>query len=72
MIFSLTDISTSSIVSSMPKILSSVSYILLVMLLSVVPFLFPRFSISMVAVCVFFIDSIWQSKIAGKGFLKVG
>jgi hypothetical protein len=40
----------------MPEILSSISYILLVILTSVIPDLFPRFSISrFVSICVFFI-----------------
>jgi hypothetical protein len=57
--FSLTVVSISSIVSSMPEILSSIC-VLLVMFASVVPVLFPRFSISRVSsVCVFFIASIF-------------
>ena len=57
--FSLVDISIYSTVSSMPEILSSISYILLVMLASVVSVLFTRFFISRISsVCVFFIASI--------------
>jgi hypothetical protein len=44
-IFSSTDISISSVVFSMPEILSSISCFLLVMLAPVVPDLFPRFFI---------------------------
>jgi hypothetical protein len=44
-ILPLTNVIISSIVSSMPDILSSISYILLVMLMSVFPVLFSRFSI---------------------------
>jgi hypothetical protein len=42
-IFSLTDVSVSSIVSSMPEILFSVSCVLLIMLASVIPVILPRF-----------------------------
>jgi hypothetical protein len=55
---SLTDVST-SLVSSMPEILSSISF-LLVMLASVVPVLFPSFS----PVCEDFIFSIPLSGLA--------
>ena len=56
--FSLTIVSVSSKVSSTSEILSSVSCILLLMLASVVSYLFPRFSIFRVApICVFFIVS---------------
>ena len=40
--FSLTVLSISSMVSSAPKILSSISYILLMILASLIPYLFPR------------------------------
>ena len=57
--FFLTDVSISSMLSSMSAIISSISYILLVMLLSSVPVYFPGLSISrVVLVCVFFIVSI--------------
>ena len=42
--FSLTNVSVAYIISSMPKILSSISCILSVMLVSLVPVLFPRLS----------------------------
>jgi hypothetical protein len=44
--FSLTDVSISFTVSFMPEILYTVSCVLSVILLSVVPVLFPKFSIS--------------------------
>lgn len=56
--FSLTDVSISSIVF-LPEILSSISGILFIMLASVVPVPFPRFSISSIpSVSVFFMVSI--------------
>lgn len=57
--FSVTEVSISSIIYSMPEILSSISYILLVMLASVVSDLFPRLSISRIAsVCGLFSSAI--------------
>ena len=58
--FSLIGVSTSSMVSSAPEILlSSISYILLVMLVSVAPAFFNGFSISrVVSMYVFFMVSI--------------
>jgi hypothetical protein len=53
--FSLNDVSVSSIISSMPEILSSLTCILLLTLVSVVPVLFPTFCISRIpSVCAFF------------------
>lgn len=57
--FSLTTVLIPSIVPSIPEILSSISFILLVMLKSVVPVHLPRFSASRIpSVCVFFIAPI--------------
>ena len=54
--FSLTNILMSSIISFVLEVLSSISCILLLMLTSVVPILFPRVSFSRVScVCVFFL-----------------
>jgi hypothetical protein len=57
--FSLAGVSISSIISSTPESLSSISCTLLVMFVSVVPVLLPRFSISRIpSGCIFFIASI--------------
>lgn len=57
--FSLTDVSISSITFSTPEILASISCILLVMFLPIVPVHTPRFSISRIpSVYVFFIAFI--------------
>jgi hypothetical protein len=56
--FSLTDVSISSTVSSTHEILSFISCILLVILTSVLPELFPKFyTFRFASICVFFIVS---------------
>ena len=54
--FSLTDVSIFSMVSSTPEILTSISCILFMMLISVVPVIFPKLSSTRVAcIYVFFV-----------------
>ena len=61
--FSLTDVSISHIISSTSVILSSISYIMLVMFIFVVPVHLPRFWISMIlSVCISFIFSPYISR----------
>lgn len=58
--FSMTEVSNPSTVSLMREILSSISFILLVKLDSVIPVHIPKFFISRVPlVCVFFVASIF-------------
>jgi hypothetical protein len=59
-------------ISTMPEILSSIFYILLVMLVSVAPVDLPRFSISRFPiVCVFFISSIFVFRFSFISFNSV-
>ena len=54
LLFSLTDESFSFVLSLIPEILSSISCVLLVMFISVVPVHFPRYSLLRIALLMFF------------------